>query len=508
MLKLLRKKGVMKKLLWAVAILIIISFGLMGKASYLSQRNPDNIAGVIFGKKIDMDKFIKAYNDTRLQALIRYGDNFDNVKGCRDLTSETWDRLILLHVAKKQKIKVTNSEVINAIEQYPFFQQNNIFDNNLYQQILQYGFRVQPREFEESIRDLLKITKLYNKQVSRLNITDETIFNEYRKVNEKRQVSYTFFATDTYKTEASVDHEEIRSYYDENPEEFTVPPNIKLAYISIPIIDNQKDESTNEEKNENKNNKNPSPSGRDIALSQAETIYDELYLNSHLEKIAEKNKLTVFNTDFMSMEKPDLSLGWPYNKLIEIFEYETGQISMPFETEKAFFIVQMKQKREAYIPLFKEAQEKAAETVLLKKAKKIAEQNALKNLLTIHDELSKTKAPNFPKTVKNLGFDVGQTPQFSRGQYLPTIGISKNFQEAAFALNEKNKLSDVIETEKNYCILYLDEIVPVDEKIYHKEKDTFTQNLLNEIRNKHFSDFLIQLRTNAKIKDVVSEKTK
>lgn len=535
MLKILRKKGVMKKLLWIVAILIIISFGLMGTASYVSQRNPNNVAGSIFGKKITIEKFTKAYNDTRLQALIRYGDNFENVRDFLDLTAETWDRLILLHAAEKQNIKVSDNEIIEAIEQYPFFQQNNVFNNNIYQQILQHGFRIKPRDFEESIRDMLKIAKLYNNQVSNLSISDDMIFTEYQKSNEKRQISYTLFETDSYKDQASITDDEIQSYYDEHAEEFIVAPNVKLAYITIPIIEDEKNEDDEKEDaitleivdeepltenideaplpeeafellTDNNTSEEVTPSGRDIALAQAETIYDELYLNSNLEEIAAKNELAILNTDFMSMEQPDLSLGWPYNILTKIFQFDIDEISQPFETDNAFTLVQMKEKREAYIPTFEEAQEKVTETVLLKKARKIAQQQALKTLPTIETELIKTKAPNFPKTVKALDFDAKQTPKFSKGQYLPTIGISKSFQEAAFALDENNKLSHVVEVDKGYCILYLDEISPIDEEVYIKEKDTFTKELLAEMQNKHFSDYLIQLRIDAEIEDRVSEK--
>ena len=55
MLKILRKKGVAKKLLWATAIVIIISFGLFGEAYLMNSGRKGNIAGTVFGKKVSVD---------------------------------------------------------------------------------------------------------------------------------------------------------------------------------------------------------------------------------------------------------------------------------------------------------------------------------------------------------------------------------------------------------------------------------------------------------------------
>ena len=51
MLKALRKKGVAKKIIWIVAIVIILCFGF-GTASMLSNSRPESYAGKIAGKKI------------------------------------------------------------------------------------------------------------------------------------------------------------------------------------------------------------------------------------------------------------------------------------------------------------------------------------------------------------------------------------------------------------------------------------------------------------------------
>ena len=63
MLKLLRKKGVAKKVIWFVAILIIFSFGFLGTAYLITGNNAPGYAGRIFGKKISVEDLKKKLED-------------------------------------------------------------------------------------------------------------------------------------------------------------------------------------------------------------------------------------------------------------------------------------------------------------------------------------------------------------------------------------------------------------------------------------------------------------
>ena len=117
------------------------------------------------------------------------------------------------------------------------------------------------------------------------------------------------------------------------------------------------------------------------------------------------------------------------------------------------------------MPDYEEAKERARTAVIELKAKAIAKEKAGSYKQAVLGELEKSKLKDFPKAAKDLGLDIVQTPVFNRGQYLPQIGLSKDFQEAAFALNEENNISDVVETEKGYCILHLDSYIPVEERL-------------------------------------------
>ena len=112
MLEVLRKKGVNKAILWIIAIVVILSFGVFGTAYRLD--NTVNSAGTIYGHNINIKDFQQAYQDARDQAIRLYGDEFFK-KGSRlDLEQEAWDRLILLKEAQKRAIHVSDQEALYA----------------------------------------------------------------------------------------------------------------------------------------------------------------------------------------------------------------------------------------------------------------------------------------------------------------------------------------------------------------------------------------------------------
>jgi hypothetical protein len=188
MLKILRKKGVAKKIIWVVVVIIIISFGFLGTAYLITDRQQTTSAGKIFNKEISIEDYNKVYQNTRVQAIRQYGYNLEKIAGLLNLDAQTWDRLILLNEAKKQRVVIPDKQVIETIREDKSFEKNNQFDPLLYNAILR-NLQIRPRDYEESVRDNLKIAELYQRATASVKVTDEEILKEYQTRNEKVQVS-------------------------------------------------------------------------------------------------------------------------------------------------------------------------------------------------------------------------------------------------------------------------------------------------------------------------------
>ena len=523
MLKLLRKKGFAKKVLWFVAIIIILSFGFFGTAYLLTDNEPTDYAGTIFEKKVSAEEFGKAYQAVYIQALIRFGDKFSEISRFLNLEAETWDRLILLREAAKKKIKASDEKVVQAIEQYAFFQRGGHFDPLLYNDILRYAFRVSARDFEEGIRDNLKFITLFQQITAPIAVTDQEVIESFRRDNEKIQVSYILVTTEQFQKDVSFTDEEAQNYYAQNKNGFIVPPTMNVEYIGLdfPPPEGQRSPSGESLTAEPEPEKGESMADSTTAAAETPTvteemkkpvrekanaIFQDLLVNPDMQAAGGKHNVEVKSSGFFSMEQPDLALGWSYELLIKLFQMDKNAVNDPFETPRGMLIVKIKEKKDAYIPEYKDIAEKVGEALRKDKAKTIARAKTEEYLKLFQDAFAKTELKNFAQTVKGLGLEVQQTPVFGRGEYLPLVGISKEFQDAAFALTEQNNLSGVVASETGYSVVHLDLRVPADEKQFEEKKQSLTEKLLNERRTQTFNDFLSDLRQKAKITSNLPQK--
>ncbi|MCK5580941.1 MAG: peptidylprolyl isomerase [Candidatus Omnitrophica bacterium] len=493
----------MKKILWVVAILIIIAFGFGSQVYLLRDKAGPSYAGKVFNKKISFEEFRKNFRQTQIQAFIQYGENFEKIREYLNLESQTWDRIILLHEAKKRKIKISNKEVVETIHNYPFFQRDGKFDSFLYNDILQYVFKVKARDFEESVRDSLKIVHIFEQESIALTIPGKEVLDSYKKENEKVQISYILFSDEEHTNKIIFDDSKAKDFYVVHKENFRLPPSINVSYLRFdypaaeptdkePGPENPVEETTQEEISEE---------GKEATLRQAQEITDQIALEEDFTKVAQEHNLSIETSGFFSMEQPLLIEGWSFPLIQQLFQLDVHKTLGPVETSSGYQILTVTAKKDSFIPSYEEVIETVRETWIANEARKIAEKQAEKYYKIIRETFNSLKRPDFAKIAKEHQLNIHQTPLFNRGQYLPKLGIAKDFQEVAFILNESNKLSQIVETEKGYCLLHLDEREPIDEEKFAKVKNEFTEKLLAEKKNTSFEDFLTHLRIRANIED-------
>ena len=152
MLKVLRSKNFARWILIVLAAALIVVWGL---GSIVRRSGGPSYAGEIFGKKISFREYAASWRAVKNDAMMRYED-FHKIYKQLDLEGQAWDRLILLHEAKRQRIKVDDKEVIDTIQGFQFLIRDGQFDNELYAYVLTNKLGVSPREFEEDMRDALQ----------------------------------------------------------------------------------------------------------------------------------------------------------------------------------------------------------------------------------------------------------------------------------------------------------------------------------------------------------------
>lgn len=481
MLKTFRKEGVQKKILWALAAVIIISFVFFGTVSTQYSSSSSDNAGKVFGKKISLADFQKHYTNTRDQAILIHGENFFKMGSFLNLESETWDRIILLEEAKRRKIKADDKELVEFLKTLKMFQRDGEFDSLLYDDLLKFIFRRNARDFEEGMRDQLTIMKLFENATSSLTINEKEIREAYRRDHEKTQVSYVLFPPSDYTEGITVTDAEAKTYFENHTQEFASPPSVNVEFITLEYPAEAKEEDKKSVKD------------------KAYDISAKTLAGDKLATVAKEYNLEIKESGLFSMNQPNLTYGWSYDTMEKLFNLRSGEISEPIEIPNGYQFLSIKERREASIPEFETVKSKAIEAVKTSKGFELAKQNADQMSLKIKDALNAAPENTFKSAAESLSLKIQQTPIFNRGQYLPVIGLSREFQDAAYALTEKDKLSAAVATAKGYCILYRDQVFAVEEADFQKEKDKYASSIINEKRNQIILDFVSESRLRADV---------
>lgn len=198
MLKILRHKNVSKMVLWGILILILPAFVIWGAGEVGNDSDRPKSVGTIDGKKVSFDDFAGSVSSVRCQIFLSY---FNNDKVLRELVSNqsligkiAWDRLIMLKEARRLKVRADNSEVIAYIRNHPLFLRNGTFDDQLYNYILRNNLSLDPRTFEEVVRENIAMQKMNSELTKDIVLTDEELAAYYKANNCRFRIAYVLLA--------------------------------------------------------------------------------------------------------------------------------------------------------------------------------------------------------------------------------------------------------------------------------------------------------------------------
>lgn len=178
-----------KTFLWCIAIAFIGGVFLW---NFSTQRLVDCVVKVN-GTKISYSSFLDSVN-VRIRNWYDQNPETELSDDQRkEIKSEVLNSLIqeelLLQEAKKYRIYVSQSEIINIIRSLPQFQREGKFDPQLYFYILQNYFRTEPAVYEAHLKRVIINQKMRDLIISNVKVTDQEVKDEYerRKIKEKEE---------------------------------------------------------------------------------------------------------------------------------------------------------------------------------------------------------------------------------------------------------------------------------------------------------------------------------
>ena len=175
-----------KTIFWIIFLgFIFATFAYFGAGGYLTS-GADTVA-VVNSKKISYMKYL----DNVTRAI---NNRKEQEKGA-DATEEEMKQLkvgvlqnmiseeAFSQAAHRYGLKVTDNEVVTYLQQIPAFKKNGKFDHRTYFQILQYGIKMTPEEFEESRRTAILTDRVKFLISTLAKVTDAEAREEYFRRN-------------------------------------------------------------------------------------------------------------------------------------------------------------------------------------------------------------------------------------------------------------------------------------------------------------------------------------
>lgn len=485
MLSTLRHKGFSRKVLWGVAVIIILSFGVFGTAYRLD--NNVNSAGKVYGHSVSLREFERAYMDSRDQAIISYGERFFKLGHQLDLEREAWTRIVLAREAQKRGITATDKEVVDYIAQMPFFQNAGKFDQNVYENIVQAQglFDRKVKDFEAGARRSIILRKLLDSVAGDITFSDAELKQEYIKRNEKIRLSYALLAPADYTKDITVSEQDVKNFYEQHKESFREPAMINVQYVHLLYPENADAKQ------------------KQAVKDEAVAIAHELTPKADFAAVAVKHKTAIKDSGFFSLDQPLLTFAWSPEFVDKLFAMKTNEISSPMEAPDGWQIVKIKEKKASAVPDLAAVQAKAKEAVLLDKGYAAARTKAEQ----LHAAIKKDLATKDFKTIAaELNLKLEETASFARGEYINAPGLIAEFQQDSYKINNEHKLSDVIETSQGPAIAYLIATEPIDEKKFELDKEDFKQMVSAQKRNEKIGIFVTKAKMDANIQPNVKDK--
>jgi peptidyl-prolyl cis-trans isomerase D len=480
MLNLLRKKKVMKKLLWGLAIIIIPAFVLWGAGSLSKRKFPYKYIGTIEGKKVSVEEFIKSAGDVRIELFLNYFNQpeaLDKFQKDRPFLNRlAWENLIIKANAKKDNVSVPDKEVVDFVTRHPLFVRGGAFDNKLYNYILANSLGISARDFEESVRTFLITIKYKTDIIKNVTVAPDELRQSYKNEFEKARLSYIVIDTGAFKDKVEAAGDEVTSFYEKNKDLFKEPQKAILQYISFP----HKEEGSREE-----------------ALEEFRIAYEKLRTRPlDMEKICRGLNLSINETAPFSQHEIVRELEGAGNIAAISFRLRPLQDIYPAVSENdigASYIIRVK---EMIPPRIKSENEVSSYIIALikdEKAMKLAEDEANK----LYSE-AEAKNISLKKIARENGLELRKTDFVSRFDYIEGVGESYRIVTSAFKL-KKGELSRPIKARKGFVIMEPMDFLLVDDEKFEKEKEDYGNKALATKKMKALEDWFTKIKANSSL---------
>lgn len=452
----------LKRIFWVLLCIIIPAFILWGGKI----RQKKQITGQIGKHRIDIQEFNNYLKLARVHSFLVYGPDYPSKITPQEQKSQAWRLYLLDWKAEKEKISVNDREIVKFINER--FSLENEFDKDRYTKLIQYYLQMNPRDFEERIRKILRAEKLWKKYI-KIEIKEEEILDSYKKDHEKAKISFIYIPYDKFEQELGIKDSELKNFYESNKGGFQEEPKVKIKYLFIPQEEY---------------------AGRKTEINQ------KIKEGKTIEGISENIKLSCEETDFLTPATPIKGIGWAPALIKSAFSLPENSLSELLEINNGFIIFEKTASKRSFIPSFEEVKEKVIEKVKIKKEKDLAK-NLGDNIIK---EIKAKEIRDIEIIATNYKLENKETAYFKYHDYVEGVGLNNDLNQAVFESRKGEIILKNFLLPKGNYIIQVKDLIPIDEEKFKQDKQEYKRKILFQREFMERIKFLAELQKEANLK--------
>lgn len=425
-----------KRILWGLVVIIVPAFVMWGGASFLKEKQDQTIATM--GKnKISFTQFNYYVKMAQMQTALS-GDRASMKISTEDINKLAWEYLLLLWKVNKEKVQASDKEVMDEIGR--IFSVDGKFSKNTYERILQRSLATNARNFEDFIRNTIRIRKLFEKFANGA-VDEKELRDAYFKDNQIVKIGYAMVSYQSLNDKVSVNDKDAEDYYAKNKDSFKEPPKIKIKYAVI---------------------KNDNPA-KDAQLTAAKGV----------KSIADLKDLEVKESSFISANETIPGIGFQTDVNKAAFELGLNVVSSPLPIKDGFVIIEKIAEQPTRISEFDEVKNK-----IIAKLKSEKTNNEAKKIVDdLLKKINDSGIKDLQQFAKDEKLEYKETNDFRRSEFIEVLGFDQKVKDEIFSLKKDDIYKSAVISPSGVSIMQLKSISEFDEKDFTAKKETYSTYL-------------------------------
>ncbi len=467
-------KLIQAKIFWYIFIgVIVFTFVFSyGYASWDRQaKEGDNAAALLNEDPVSHEEFRGAYASGYIGLVLSYGQPIRiNDEIDQFLKSNAWTRVAALRKASEMGFHVTDDEVVQSIQSNPTFAPEGQFSMDYYRAFVQqFLMRMGISEplFEQYVREEIQLSKVRRLISQTVLISPMELERTFHALTDQFEVEFVEITTDMIQDSVEVTDQDIREYFEADPEKYTIPEEVELQYVAFPIADYKADVA---------------------AIDEADSMD---YYNEHLDeftKVPETNEESFVDAEVEpSVEESGTNVPPAIDS--DLAETEEADTNDPFSIFDDFGASDTGLVETLYFS-FDEVRTNIEQSLIEEEAVKLALRAADEVVYSLTPERN-GEPPVFEEVAETFGKKVKALEPFAARDELPLADLPELFRLSVFNLTKEpgEDFTDAIVGASNVYIMALVEryeprVPELEEVKKAVSNDVYMFSLANALRDK------------------------